>query len=61
MWLLDLFLLYRLPQPVTRDQLGYLGGKPHFNLPAPDYVSETRQGVAPSTPSSAREMGWYRL
>lgn len=35
MWLLDLFLLYRLPHPVTRDHLGYLGGKPHFNPPAP--------------------------
>jgi hypothetical protein len=35
------------PPEVTRDQLGHLGGNPHFRAPAYDPVVATLQGIAP--------------
>jgi hypothetical protein len=35
------------PPEVTRDQLGHLGGNPHFRPPPYDPVVASLQGIAP--------------
>ena len=37
------------PGEVTRDQLGNLGGNPHFRPPAPDPWTEAKQGLSVSS------------
>lgn len=35
------------PGTVTRDDLGHLGGDPHFTPPPRDYLAEVKQGFDP--------------
>lgn len=62
--MLDLWLRMTVPgyaQPVTRDQLGHLGGNPRFSPPPPDRLSEIQHGHIPTTEHSAIEPWWYRI
>jgi len=43
------------PTPITRDQLGKLGGNPHFVEPPYDPINDRLQGVAPDWKRYDRE------
>lgn len=41
------YLVLGDPGTVTRDQLGHLGGDPHFHPPRHDPVNDILHGIAP--------------